>query len=354
MASDRTRSKSITLSDVAKDAGVSPMTVSRVINGEISVRESTRISVQESIRKLKYRPNIGARRLAGAKVARICLLYGNPSSSYLGELLLGAVEKAGRLGHQLVVIRASEDLTAEMLAQQYRTQWDGIILPSPMGDEKATRDIIAKEKIPAVFTTGGVGGRRKKLPHSFELGIDNRAAARAITQKLIDLGHTRIGFIKGRQDQAGSLLRYKGFCDAMEAANLEVNPLMVEQGDFTYLSGMEAAERMLTFDPRPTAVFAANDDMAAGVIGAGSRQGLMLPGDLSVAGFDDSPIATSIWPHLTTIHQPVSEIGAYAVECLDQIIFPKDDESVVTKKQYEWLEYTLIERASTAPPSRFS
>ncbi len=354
MASDRSRSNSITLSDVAKDAGVSPMTVSRVINGETSVRESTRKSVQESIRKLNYRPNIGARRLAGAKVARICLLYGNPSSSYLGELLVGAVEKAGHLGHQLVVIRASEDLSAEMLAEQYRTQWDGIILPSPMGDEVATRDVIAKEKIPAVFTTGSVGKRKKNKANMFELGIDNRAAAKAITEKLIELGHSRIGFIKGRKDQAGTSLRYKGFCDAMEAANLEVNPLMVEQGDFTYLSGMQAAERMLTFDPRPTAIFAANDDMAAGVIGAGSRQGLILPGDLSVAGFDDSPIATSIWPNLTTIHQPVSEIGACAVEILDEMIFPKEEKSKLSQKGHQWLEYTLIERASTSSPNRFS
>lgn len=354
MASDRSRSKSITLSDVAKDAGVSPMTVSRVINGEISVRESTRISVQESIRKLEYRPNIGARRLAGAKVARICLLYGNPSSSYLGELLLGAVEMAGQLGHQLVVIRANEELTAESLAQQFRTQWDGIILPSPTGDEDNIRAVIAREKIPAVFTTGSVSSRRKSMPHAFELGIDNRAAAKAITEKLIALGHSRIGFIKGRKDQAGSSLRYQGFCDAMENANLEVNPLMVEQGDFTYLSGMQAAERMLTFDPRPTAIFAANDDMAAGVIGAGSRQGLILPGDLSVAGFDDAPIATSIWPHLTTIHQPVSEIGSYAVQRLDELIFPKEESEPKKTERHKWLDYTLVERASTAPPNRFS
>lgn len=330
------------------------MTVSRVINGEASVREATRVSVQESIKKLKYRPNIGARRLAGAKVARICLLYGNPSSSYLGELLLGAVEMAGRFGHQLVVIRADAEVSAETLAQQYGSQWDGIILPSPMGDEPSIRKVIAREKIPAVFTTGGVSSKKNRLSHAVELGIDNRAAAKSLTQKLISLGHSRIGFIQGRKDQAGSTLRYKGFCDAMELAGLEVNPLMVEQGDFTYLSGMKAAERMLEFDPRPTAIFAANDDMAAGVIGAGSRQGLILPGDLSVVGFDDSPIATSIWPNLTTIHQPVSEIGANAVELLDSMIFPKDDKPIRLAGQSKWLDYTLIERDSTAAPSKFT
>ncbi len=330
------------------------MTVSRVINGEASVRETTRVTVQESIRKLKYRPNIGARRLAGAKVARICLLYGNPSSSYLGELLLGAVEMAGRLGHQLVVIRAGKDFSAETLAQQYGALWDGIILPSPMGDEAATRAVIEREKIPAVFTTGRVTSPRKKLSHAFEIGIDNRAAAKTLTQKLIALGHTHIGYIKGRTDHAGTALRYQGFCDAMDEAGLEVNPLLVEQGDFTYLSGMQAAERMLTFDPRPTAIFAANDDMAAGVLGAGSRQGLILPGDLSVAGFDDSPIATSIWPHLTTIHQPVSEIGSVAVERLDGIIFPKDDALNTSPAHHQWLAYTLVERASTSAPNRHS
>ncbi len=351
MASDRSRCRIVTLADVARDAGVSPMTVSRVINGETSVKSDTRKNVELSIKKLKYRPNIGARRLAGAKVARIGLLYDNPSSSYLGELLIGAVDAASKMGHQLIVSRAEKSRVADMIADNMDQNWDGVILPSPIGEAPGVRKLIARENFPTVFLSGGAKPGRVKMSSASEVMIDNRRAAYEMTWMLIEQGHRRIGFIKGNQKHSGSALRYQGFCDAMEEAELEVNPIYVEEGDFTYRSGMEAAERMLSFDPAPSAIFAGNDDMAAGVLAAGARAGMITPGDLSVVGFDDSPIATTVWPNLTTIRQPVADMAAAALEILESRIWPKTDSENTTPAQ-KIMDFSLVKRQSAAPPTR--
>lgn len=349
LGSERSHRKVATIMDVALDAGVSSMTVSRVINGEANVREDTRARVEDSIRKLRYRPNIGARRLAGARVARICLLYGNPSSAYLGELLMGALDAAAKMGHQLIVARPDEGDLIERISAGMLVKWDGLIAPSPIGDRPEIRRLVSETRFPSVFLTGASGKAGETGPAVNEIRIDNHNAARTMTQLLIDAGHVRIGFVRGPTPHGASARRYDGYYTAMQEAGLVVTPDMIERGDYTYRSGMEAASRLLARPDRPTAIFAGNDDMAAGVLAAAAQLGLRTPQDLSVTGFDDSPIATTVWPQLTTIRQPVAEMAASAVRLLDEIIWRRPSD-VSQQPTRQIVPYSVILRDSVAPP----
>ena len=346
MASSRgdrkTRRRQVTLADVARHAGVSPMTVSRVINNDSKVRDTTREKVNEAISKLNYAPNIAARNLAGAGSIRICLLYGNPSSAYLGELLMGALEAASDLGAHLVVERTDESLTPEFIEENIDQNWDALIVPPPVSDVSGIRRLVAEKEFPTAFISSATSPGRAN-----EIRIDDNDAAKQITELLLEKGHTRIAIIKGHPNQTTSEKRFEGYCEALEAADLEIRQDYVEQGFFTYRSGLDAAEKLLSLKERPTAIFASNDDMAAGVLAAAARHGLSVPKDLSVVGFDDSPIASTIWPNLTTIRQPVSSMAAQAVELVHRLAQPNGHHHAPSTIV---MSHHLVERDSVAVP----
>ena len=338
---NKPKSKSLTLADVAKHAGVSMTTASRVINKDQNVKASTREKVEASIAQLKYSPNVAARNLAGARAARVCLLYGNPSSAYLGELLMGALEAAGELGVRLIVERTDEAVAPRTLAKKLHKDWDGLIVPPPISDIAGFRKFVAAEQFPTVFISSATTPGR-----AHEIRIDDFEASREVVQSLIDRGHKRIGFIKGHPNQTASEKRYNGYCQALKDNNIAVEDALVEQGFFTYRSGLDSASVLIDVDNRPTAIFASNDDMAAGVIGAAARYGLSVPRDLSVVGFDDSPIATTVWPHLTTVCQPVADMAARAVRLVQTLVSGKASipmETIV-------VPFEIIERDSVAVP----
>lgn len=299
----------VTLQDVARHAGVSPMTVSRAITFAGKVKPETRERVMAAARDLNYRPNIAARSLATQDVVRIAVLYANPSGAYLSALLLGMIEHAAEIGCQLVVERWDDNLTpAGLLAKLRLTSVDGIILPPPLSDSEAVTAALTSAKMPFVCVASG-----REAEDISSVSIDDFAAAHALTRHLIDLGHRTIGFITGDPGSYASHRRREGFVAAMSDSGLAVNPAHIQQGLFTYRSGMEAARLILSDPTPPTALFAANDDMAAGALASAQSLGLNVPGDLSIAGFDDTAMATSVWPELTTVHQP---IGAMAREAL--------------------------------------
>ena len=335
----------MTLSDVAEDAGVSPMTVSRVINDEKSVKATTRERVRESIKKLNYTPNLGARRLAGARVARICLLYANPSVAYLGELLEGALEAAEALGHQLIVSRTNQSVTPKFIVANMSANWDALIIPSPISDSSDIREQIVEAGYPAVFLSGAVNKARTDTLTVNEIQIDNAQAGYEMTQLLLQAGHRRIGFIKGDQRHIGSAQREVGYRRALQEQGVSVDENLILEGDFTFEAGADAGRALLGQKKPPTAIFASNDDMAAGVLAAAATLGLRVPDDLSVAGFDDSPIARTVWPNLTTIRQPVAEIGANAVRMLDTIMGSDSDDI-----RHKVLDFSVVKRGSVAPP----
>ena len=338
--------RAMTIHDVARHAGVSRMTVSRVINGEKSVKPATRSIVDAAIRELGYAPNPAARTLAGGAIMRIGLLYRIPNPAYLTEFLVGALDRCSEINAQLIVQRHERGEETDAADELIRKRLHGVILPPPLGDNPELVSRLREAGVAVVAT-----GSTKPARALASIGIDDFGAARDMTRHLIRLGHKRIGFITGRPNHASSGLRLEGYRAALAEAGLEADDRLIADGIFTYQSGLDAAERLLALDPMPTAIFASNDDMAAATIAAAHRHRLDVPADLSVAGFDDTPLATTIWPELTTIRQPVSAMSQEAVTMLAALIRQKrDGESPDTP--HRLLDFELIRRQSDAPPRR--
>jgi LacI family transcriptional regulator len=344
----RRKGNAVTIHEVAKHAGVSPMTVSRVMNGNANVRAETRDIVMRAVRELNYTPNPAARSLAAAQGTRIAMIYSNPSSAYLSELLVGALAGASRAAAQLVldtwdnVSASAERAAARKLAQSVA----GVILPPPLCESKAIMSELAAADIPVI----AIASARFQNEISC-VRIDDFRAAQEMTAHLIGFGHTRIGFIKGNPNQTASGRRFDGYQAALQEAGLTVDPGLVQQGYFTYRSGLEATEKLLTRKRPPTAIFASNDDMAAAAVSVAHRRGLDVPRDLSVVGFDDTPTATVVWPELTTIRQPIAAMAESSVDLLlRNIRRSRENESRIIVDHV--VPHLLVKRDSVAAPSK--
>ncbi|MFL6734500.1 MAG: LacI family DNA-binding transcriptional regulator [Sphingomicrobium sp.] len=337
----------ITIEDVARNAGVSAMTVSRVINGGKNVRDSTRVRVLEAVKQLNYSPNSAARSLAAGQPMHVGLLYANPSASYLSQFLIGALHAARHSGaHLSIEACESEDPgdQAEAARRFAQGDVDGVILPPPLSESKPILAELASLRMP--FVTVAMAAPK---PDSLNVRIDDAAAAEEITRHLLGLGHRRIGFIKGHPNHVASRDRFKGFSDALKDAGLKVADMPVEQGYFSYRSGLIAAEKLLSRADPPTAIFASNDDMGAAAISVAHRLGLAVPKDVSVVGFDDTMLATSVWPELTTVKQPISAMAEAAMELL--IADLRSRQANAARKVHERvLAHALIIRESSAAP----
>lgn len=335
-----------TIADVAREAQCSPMTVSRVINGEENVRDHTRDTVLAAIKKLNYVPNRAARSLAGGSQLRIALLFDNPSASYLSEFLMGALEEASRRDIYLVV-QSQETVvqSSELVRKLIEGGISGFILPPPLCDDQRVLDLI--EEAGAIAVAVGPGKARGSYGSVL---IDEYQAAFDMTRHIIGLGHERIGFIIGNPEQVASGRRLQGYREAMEKARLTVDEGLIAQGQFTYRSGMVAAEKLLGASSPPTAIFASNDDMAAATVAMAHRRHLDVPNDITVCGFDDTELARSIWPELTTIRQPIREMTAQAVVLISQA-HKKSGRPSRGKSEQILLPYELIRRNSDAGPS---
>lgn len=344
----RRQSGQPTISDVAQEAQCSPMTVSRVINNEGSVRGPTRDAVLKAIEKLNYRPNRAARSLAGGEQVRIALLFDNPSSSYLAEFLMGSLEEANRTDTQLVVQSCNEEVGddgKQLISKLLEAGIRGFILPPPLCDDQSVLDLIVNSGGVVVAVGPGVASGT-----GAEVLIDDFQAAYDMTSHIIGLGHKRIGFIIGNPEQVAASRRLNGFRKAMEDAGLDIEDKLIVQGRFTYRSGMDAAERLLSADPRPTAIFASNDDMAAATVAVAHRRHLDVPSDITVCGFDDTDLASSIWPELTTIRQPIREMTAWAVATAARLLRAKRSGDKI-QHETKFMPYQLVRRESDAAPS---
>jgi len=349
----RKRGHAVTIDEVAKLANVSPMTVSRVVNGHSKVRESTRERVMRAVQELGYAPNLAARALAAAAGTRIALIYTNPSAAFLSELLVGAMRGAARITAQLVVDAWDEhDVEAEReAARTLARSVAGVILPPPLCES----DVVVAELLRAgvavvALASGGPGNARSFSAQMSHVRIDDFRASKDITTHLIEQGHTRIGYIKGHPIHAGSALRLQGFHAALGKAGIVPDESLIEQGYFTYRSGLEAAEKLLSHPDPPTAIFASNDDMAAAVISVAHRRGLDVPRDLSVVGFDDTSAATTVWPELTTIRQPVAAMADSAIDILLRGIREQDRGTRLVVDHV--VGHELIRRDSVARPAK--
>jgi LacI family transcriptional regulator len=333
-----------TIKDVASAAGVSAMTVSRVLNAEPNVRPATRERVQSAIRDLNYRPNLSARNLARANAYFIGLLYDNPSAGYISELLIGALNRCRASGYHLVLEScdaAGADWSNQIADMLRTSNFDGIIMPPPVCDHADVLAAVDAAGIPYVRIAPDTDLDRAPC-----ILTDDRAAARRMTDYLIELGHTRIGFVLGPQEHGASRERHAGFLEGLSAHGLESEPELIAEGAFTYKSGLEAAEKLLSLADRPTAIFASNDDMAVAVIALAHKHALDVPRDLTVVGFDDTQTATAIWPQLTTVRQPISDMSSAAIELLASHL--DGDAGALARRE---IRSEIVVRDSSAAPT---
>ena len=343
----RKRQTAVTILDVAKHAGVSPMTASRVINGNPNVGPAMRERVLASVKTLGYRPNLAGRSLRTSSTARIGVLYSNPSAAYLNQFMLGVLEQSSLSGSQVLIEKCSGIRSQRAAVQRLlEAGVDGVILPPPLCDSPQTLQELHARRIPAIAVATGV-----PMEGVASVRIDDYQGARAMTRYLLELGHRDIGFIKGDPKHTPSALRAAAFFETMAKAGIEVPPERVAQGLFTYRSGLAAASQLLNLKRRPTAIFSSNDDMAAATVAIAHGMGLRIPEDLTVVGFDDTPVATTVWPELTTIHQPVTAMGRAAVSLMLEDIRRKRSGHPMSPV-HQVMKYTLVKRGSSAPPQR--
>lgn len=337
-----------TVDDVARLAGVSTMTVSRVVNCVPAVRPALRAKVLAAIATLNYMPNPSARKLAGSEPIVIGLPYSDARAGYLSGFALGLLGKISLRHVQLTAHYCSSASDClEAVSSMLSEGIDGFILPPPFCEAQPVLDLIASSGTPTVTVSAG-------KPHgSFHrVGIDDYRAAYDMTRHLLFLGHRKLGFITGDPAQSSSELRLAGFRAALSEAGIHLeHDVRTVEGRFTYHSGLDAAEQLLSCGDRPSAIFASNDDMAAATVAVAHRMGLYVPSDLTVVGFDDAPLATTIWPELTTVRQPIVDMAGMAVDVLMKHIRAKRD-GVQMPLSQQITDYTLIRRQSDAAPKR--
>jgi LacI family transcriptional regulator len=331
-----------TIKDVAARAGVSFMTVSRAINGRDGIRPETKAAVMAAIEELDYKPNVAARSLVTSGELRIGVIYANPSAAFMSEFLTGAFEEAASLGARLVILRApkGEPPSAKTLKDFIASGLSGVLLTPPLGDSVALLRMFTKAHLPTA-TVGAYAADR-----AISVRINDRQAAYEMARHLLDLGHRRIGFVVGNPDQAASAERLAGFYAAVrEFENVDAS---IAQGDFSFASGLAAAEQLLDREPPPTAIFASNDDMAAAVVSVAHRRHLDVPQQLTVVGFDDTMIAVTMWPPLTTVHQPVRDLSAEALRLLSAQVSAPAGKCAASGDYL--LDYRIVHRQSEGPP----
>lgn len=327
------RVRKVGIEEVAREAGVSTTTVSRVINQVPTVSDDNRRRVLETIKRLKYHPNPSAQSLASGRNNTIGIILPRFAdmfrSYYISELLKGVGTGVERLGLNLLLHITRGKATIDYSAME------GLLFADIEGNEDQL-DAAIEQDIPSVVMNNYI----KELPVSC-IAIDNRLAAERVVAYLAELGHREIATITGHLKTPTGLDRLDGYLKAMKERKLEVKPHFVQRGDYTAQSAKEPARRLLTHPERPTAVFAASDEMAVTAIEVAWELGLRVPEDLSVVGFDDSPMAAFARVPLTTVWQPLSQVGELAVDVLSKLISGKQRHSVKTL-----LATKLIERQS--------
>ena len=325
--------------DVADAAGVAIKTVSRVLNNEPNVRAETRERVLEVVKRLNYHPSLSARSLAGRRSYLIGLVYENPSANYIVDVQHGAMARCREGRFQLLMHQVTgrgEDLERDVLGLMDQTHLDGLIVTAPLSESPDLIKVLDRRSLPFVR----IAPNDMKHRTAF-VDMDDAGAAREMTEYLIGLGHRRIGFIVGHPDHFASSQRLAGYRAALKSHRIAYAAGLVRQGHFVFDSGVAAARQLLTLPQPPTAIFASNDDMAAGVLMAAHELAIAVPERLSVAGFDDTYIASTVWPRLTTVHQPSYDLAYTATDLLLQFL-----QSGVVPKPVR-LPHRLVCRAST-------
>jgi LacI family transcriptional regulator len=327
-----------TIKDVAREAGVSVATVSRVLNDSGPVREATRRRIRDVATRLRFTPNSAARSLITARTTTLGVLLPDLYGEFFSEVIRGIDQAARRHGYHLLVSSSHADRAeTEAALRAMRGRVDGLIIMSPDLDARALVQNLP-DRLPLVLLNSAVDSE------AFDaLTIENFQGASAMVRHLIVLGHRRIAMLKGAARNHDAVERLRGYRAALERAGIERSPAWEIAGEFTEESGYRGVEALLRIEPRPTALFAANDAMAMGAMSALREAGIAVPDAMAVAGFDDIPIARYASPSLSSVRVPIGELGERATEMLLEGIRAGKDRAT---RRRETMETTVVIRKS--------
>jgi LacI family transcriptional regulator len=337
------KEKKATINDVAKLSGVSKKTVSRIINNSPNVRADTRAKVEKIIKVLNYFPDPQARGLASQKSFLLGLIYDNPNASYIAEFQQGVLDHCRSQGYELVVHpcdRNSINLVGELASFIGRLKLDGVVILPPLSANAQLAELIEKSGCHCIRILPAASEEQAHIVQS-----NDHHGVKEIAELLVKLGHTEIGFIHGPRDYLSAVERYVGFEQSLLNLGVSLPSQRVVYGEYTFESGVACAEVLLARQPRPTAIFASNDEMALGVILTAANMKIKIPDDLSVIGYDDEPHASKIFPSLTTVNQNVREMGKLAATKLVTLCQGNTKEAEPTEHSVMPI---LIQRQSTS------
>ncbi len=311
-------SKKPTIDDVAREAGVARATVSRVLNSNPNTSYRVREAVLKAVAKLDYQVNQQARQLATGATRLLALVFAadaevEPNSYYHSAIELGAMRSATELGFGLLthnVDPSVENHQSKIMALASQSRCDALILTPPFSDDSELIEELRTSGV--VFVLISAGPTTRGLAPS--VGIDDKMAGYDLGEYLYDQGHRLFGYVGGPREHRSAALRLEGLCEALNSSNRADASVSVLEGNFTFRSGTDLATEFIQANGRPSVIVCANDDMAAGALFAAHRLGLNVPADIAITGFDDTPVSQIVWPPLTTIHQPLRQMGAEAVE----------------------------------------
>lgn len=328
----------VTIYDVAREANVSMATVSRVVNGNPNVKPATRKKVLDAIERLGYRPNAVARGLASKKTTTVGVIIPDVSSIFFGELARGIEDIATMYKYNIILSNSDENKEKEihLINTMLGKQVDGLIFMGGTIDEDHIREF---QSAPVPVVLAATLDETKTIP---SVNIDYHAGAYEATKLLLDQGHETVGFVSGPLDTIINIQKLEGYKQALTEAGREFVENYVSKGDYSYDAGIEAVEQFLSLNKKPSAVFASSDEMALGIIHGAQDNGLNVPDDIEVIGFDNTRLATMVRPTLSTVVQPMYDIGAVSMRLLTKFMNKEEvsDQNVI-------LPHRIIERNST-------
>ncbi|WP_017726549.1 catabolite control protein A [Halalkalibacterium ligniniphilum] len=306
-----------TIYDVAREAGVSMATVSRVVNGNPNVKPATRKKVLEAIDRLGYRPNAVARGLASKRTTTVGVIIPDISSIFFAELARGIEDIATMYKYNIILCNSDQNKDKEihLINTLLEKQVDGIVF---MGGHITDEHVEEFKRSPVPVVLAATLDANKEIP---SVNIDYKQAVYDAVTYLLKSGHERIGMLSGPlDDPINGYQKFAGYREAVEDAKLAFDESLIVIGDYTYDSGMEAMDTFANLEKRPTAIFASTDEMALGVIHGAQDKGFKIPEDFDVIGFDNTRLATMVRPTLTTVVQPMYDIGAVSMRLLTKLM----------------------------------
>ncbi|WP_417462435.1 LacI family DNA-binding transcriptional regulator [Kordiimonas sp.] len=335
-----------TIKDVARVAEVSLKTVSRVINNEPTVKDATRKKVQAVISDLRYQPDMSARNLRGNKSYAIGLVYDNPNPYYVVDVQEGVLQACRELGYSLQIHPCNAktgDIVEELSDLALTSRLAGLVIAPPISEDDAVIEALHARGVHLVRIISASSPPGGATPCVY---VNDRAAAHSVTEHLIEKGHKRIAFLWGEEEHHSSGERYAGYHTALEEHGINVDSALALEGRYSFDSGFQRATKLLASKNPPSAIFGCNDEIAAGALAAAKSLGLNVPGDVAIAGFENSPFSKHAQPPLTTAAQSIGDIAKQAMMLLVAELRPQAVGEEHAKAKSEFVP-ELIPRAST-------